>query len=131
MEVSSLASFGYPSGLLDAWATSIGSLNELQVEAINEYKVLDGQHLVVVAPTSSGKTMTRTEQRPELPWSRSARRHLIEQALCRRHRLGPHDMALHATLTRPWWVRRRAASAEPAGLLKRRDPLEFFYEISR
>ena len=94
MEVSSLASFGYPSGLLDAWATSIGSLNELQVEAINEYKILDGQHLVVVAPTSPGKTMTRTEQRPELPWSRSARRHLIEQALCRRHRLGPHDMAV-------------------------------------
>ena len=57
LEVSSLASFGYPSGLLDAWVASIGSLNELQVEAINEYKVLDGQHLVVVAPTSSGKTM--------------------------------------------------------------------------
>ena len=56
-DVSSLTSFGLPAGLLDAWATSIGSLNTLQVEAINEYGVLDGQHLVVVAPTTSGKTM--------------------------------------------------------------------------
>lgn len=56
-EVSSLTSFGFPAGLLDAWASSIGSLNTLQVEAINEYGVLDGQHLVVVAPTTSGKTM--------------------------------------------------------------------------
>lgn len=56
-EVSSLASFGFPEGLLEAWASSIGSLNALQVDAINEYGVLDGQHLVVVAPTTSGKTM--------------------------------------------------------------------------
>ena len=56
-EVSSLASLGFPAGLLDAWSSSIGSLNALQVEAINDYGALDGKHLVVVAPTSSGKTM--------------------------------------------------------------------------
>lgn len=56
-EVSSLQSVGFPQGLVEAWANSIGSLNELQVQAINDYGVLQGQHLVVVAPTSSGKTM--------------------------------------------------------------------------
>jgi replicative superfamily II helicase len=56
-EVSSLASLGFPEGLVDAWSSSIGSLNALQIEAINDYGALDGKHLVVVAPTSSGKTM--------------------------------------------------------------------------
>lgn len=56
-EVSSLASFGFPEGLLHAWRSTIGRLNELQVQAINDYGALDGKHLVVVAPTSSGKTM--------------------------------------------------------------------------
>jgi replicative superfamily II helicase len=32
-------------------------LNELQLAAINDYGVLDGQNLLVTAPTSSGKTM--------------------------------------------------------------------------
>lgn len=56
-DIQSLAAFGFPQGVLDAWSGSIGSLNALQVEAINDFHVLDGQHLVVVAPTSSGKTM--------------------------------------------------------------------------
>lgn len=56
-DVRSLESRGFPSTLLDAWAKSIPSLNELQLAAINEFGVLDGEHLVVVAPTSSGKTM--------------------------------------------------------------------------
>jgi replicative superfamily II helicase len=56
-EIQSLTSFGFPQPLLDAWAGEISSLNKLQLSAINEFKVLDSQHLVVSAPTSSGKTM--------------------------------------------------------------------------
>jgi replicative superfamily II helicase len=56
-DLASLASVGFPQGLIEAWAGSIPSLNALQVDAINEYRVLDGEHLVVSAPTSSGKTM--------------------------------------------------------------------------
>ncbi|MGH7120438.1 MAG: DEAD/DEAH box helicase [Acetobacteraceae bacterium] len=33
------------------------SLNALQIAAINDFGILDGKHLVVSAPTSSGKTM--------------------------------------------------------------------------
>src|SRR6185295_394005 len=36
---------------------SISSLNELQQDAINRAGLFQGQHLVVSAPTSSGKTM--------------------------------------------------------------------------
>ena len=43
--------------LIEAWAGSIPSLNQLQLDAINEYGVLSGEHLVAVAPTSSGKTL--------------------------------------------------------------------------
>jgi replicative superfamily II helicase len=32
-------------------------LNSLQLKAVNEYRILDGNSLLVVAPTSSGKTM--------------------------------------------------------------------------
>lgn len=56
-DVDSLAAWGFPSGLLDAWAASIDGLNALQLDAINEFGVLEGAHLVVSAPTSSGKTM--------------------------------------------------------------------------
>jgi helicase len=56
-EIASLATYGFPSGLLQAWSASIPGLNALQVQAINEYRLLDGEHLVVSAPTSSGKTM--------------------------------------------------------------------------
>jgi helicase len=43
--------------VIDAWAGDIPRLNQLQLEAINEYGVLRGEHLVASAPTSSGKTM--------------------------------------------------------------------------
>lgn len=56
-DVSSLEPFGFPPELLDAWAESVPSLNALQQDAINEFGVLDGDHLVVSAPTSSGKTL--------------------------------------------------------------------------
>jgi helicase len=56
-DIQSLATYGFPQGLLDAWAGAIPSLNQLQLDAINEFGLLDGEHLVVSAPTSSGKTM--------------------------------------------------------------------------
>jgi replicative superfamily II helicase len=56
-DVSSLASFGFPPDLIDIWRGSIPSLNELQQDAINHFGLLNGEHLVVSAPTSSGKTM--------------------------------------------------------------------------
>ena len=56
-DIGSLAAAGFPQGLIDAWAGSIPALNALQLEAINDFGVLDGDHLVVSAPTSSGKTM--------------------------------------------------------------------------
>lgn len=56
-DISSLAGAGFPEGLLEAWAGAIPSLNALQLAAINDFDVLDGYHLVVSAPTSSGKTM--------------------------------------------------------------------------
>jgi len=56
-QVQSLEAFGLPSVLLETWAQSIPSLNDLQLAAINGYGVLDGQNLLVTAPTSSGKTM--------------------------------------------------------------------------
>lgn len=56
-DLSSLAPFGFPTAVISAWAGAIPTLNQLQLDAINEFGVLAGEHLVVVAPTSSGKTM--------------------------------------------------------------------------
>lgn len=56
-EVSTLEPYGFPPELLGAWAESVPSLNALQRDAINEFDLLDGGHLVVSAPTSSGKTL--------------------------------------------------------------------------
>lgn len=56
-ELSSLKPYGFPSDVLDAWSGSIPGLNELQQAAINDFGLLDGDNLVVTAPTSSGKTM--------------------------------------------------------------------------
>ncbi len=56
-DVSSLAAFGFPHALISAWSAAIPALNALQLDAINEFGVLNGEHLVVIAPTTSGKTM--------------------------------------------------------------------------
>ncbi|MCK4956640.1 MAG: DEAD/DEAH box helicase, partial [Candidatus Cloacimonetes bacterium] len=56
-ELQSLEAFGFPSEAINGWASSIPALNELQFTAINQFKILAGQHVVVSAPTSSGKTM--------------------------------------------------------------------------
>ncbi len=56
-DLASLEPYRFPSDLLAAWGGSIPGLNGLQQEAINDYGLLDGDHLVVSAPTSSGKTL--------------------------------------------------------------------------
>lgn len=56
-DLQSLAALGFPAGLVAAWTGEIPSLNALQLAAINDYGLLDGEHLVASAPTSSGKTM--------------------------------------------------------------------------
>ncbi|MBA3874452.1 MAG: caspase family protein, partial [Anaerolineae bacterium] len=56
-DIASLQGYDFPQSLLETWAQEIPSLNQLQLDAINEFHVLDGDHLVVSAPTSSGKTM--------------------------------------------------------------------------
>jgi len=56
-DVQSLVDFGFPSDVVQAWASEIPALNQLQLDAINDYGILRGEHLVASAPTSSGKTM--------------------------------------------------------------------------
>ena len=56
-DISSLIQYCFPTKMVDIWRASIPKLNQLQVDAINEFGVLNGEHLVVSAPTSSGKTM--------------------------------------------------------------------------
>ena len=56
-DLTSLAQFGFPEPVIDVLKTAIPSLNELQQEAVNGAGLFNGQHLVVSAPTSSGKTM--------------------------------------------------------------------------
>ena len=52
-----LAAFGIPTPILREWASRFsGGLNALQLSAVNDYRILDGDSLLVIAPTSSGKT---------------------------------------------------------------------------
>lgn len=53
----SLDTYGFPADVLAAWAAVMPGLNDLQLDAINHHGVLDGQSLLVVAPTGAGKTM--------------------------------------------------------------------------
>ena len=54
----SLKPYGLADPLIDAWATAMPSgLNELQQQAINDFGVLNGSSVFVVAPTGSGKTL--------------------------------------------------------------------------
>jgi helicase len=56
-DIASLQAHGFPAELLTSWAREIPSLNQLQIDAVNQYGLLRGEHLVVSAPTSSGKTL--------------------------------------------------------------------------
>ena len=56
-DLSELAAFGFPSPILQEWTNRFGGgLNDLQLAAVNEKRILEGKSLFVVAPTSSGKT---------------------------------------------------------------------------
>lgn len=54
---ASLASFGFSEAMLERWARSIPSLNQLQLDAVNDFGVLDGKSVLVSAPTGAGKTL--------------------------------------------------------------------------
>jgi replicative superfamily II helicase len=55
--IQDLEAFGIPLKLIDAWKNQFtNGLNNLQLKAINQYRILDERSLLVVAPTSSGKT---------------------------------------------------------------------------
>lgn len=54
----SLQPYGIGPDVLQRWRAAMpAGLNDLQLRAINEHGLLDGRSLLVVAPTSSGKTM--------------------------------------------------------------------------
>ena len=56
-DISELTKFGLPINLINLWSDSyIKGLNEVQLEAVNEFRILDGDSVLVIAPTSSGKT---------------------------------------------------------------------------
>lgn len=56
-EIEQLGGFGLPKEILIEWANRFkGGLNDLQLQAVNDHRILDGESLLVVAPTSSGKT---------------------------------------------------------------------------
>jgi len=56
LAITGLSAFAVPQPVLDAWSARFPDLNSLQLSAVNDYRVLDGEPLFVVAPTTSGKT---------------------------------------------------------------------------
>ena len=53
-----LVKHGFPPEIVDQWVAHFPQgLNSLQLKAVNDHGVLDGNSLLVVAPTSSGKTL--------------------------------------------------------------------------
>lgn len=56
-DLNDLGSYGFPPAVIEAFRQGVPSLNDLQQMAINEMGLFDSEHLVVSAPTSSGKTM--------------------------------------------------------------------------
>ena len=56
-DIDGLVGFGFPEEILEPLKSVIPSLNQLQQDAINVSGVLRNHHVVVSAPTSSGKTL--------------------------------------------------------------------------
>jgi len=56
-DIRSLSSYGLPDSVLHVWSTGLPGLNQLQQDAINEAGLMQGANVLVMAPTSSGKTM--------------------------------------------------------------------------
>jgi helicase len=55
--ISDIAAFDIPEPVIAEWANRYNNhLHPIQLEAINEHRVLDGASLFAIAPTSSGKT---------------------------------------------------------------------------
>ncbi|RPD44145.1 DEAD/DEAH box helicase [Hymenobacter sediminis] len=55
--IQELSGFGLPVEVIQLWDQQFPQgLNVLQLAAVNDYRILDGESLLVVAPTSSGKT---------------------------------------------------------------------------
>src|SRR5438094_449026 len=52
-----LTQVGFPSAVVEAWhANYPNGLNVLQLDAINKHRITEGGSLLVIAPTSAGKT---------------------------------------------------------------------------
>jgi helicase len=75
--VKDLLKFGFAPQVIEIWKGSISALNELQQDAINGAGLFQGQHLVVSAPTSSGKTMIGELAALHAQISRRARIHAL------------------------------------------------------
>ncbi|WP_240538278.1 DEAD/DEAH box helicase [Bradyrhizobium yuanmingense] len=56
-QIAELTGYGLAQEAVTAWSERIpDGLNRLQVAAINDHSLLDGKSLLVIAPTSAGKT---------------------------------------------------------------------------
>ena len=55
--INDLRIFGLPNEIIKLWSSIFNDgLNDLQLTAVNENRIFEGESLLVVAPTSSGKT---------------------------------------------------------------------------
>ena len=56
-DINDLVQFGFPRPVVEEWTRRYPrGLNSLQLEAINRHGIVEGNSLVVIAPTSAGKT---------------------------------------------------------------------------